>query len=247
MKNAIITLSVLLAISVIGNIIFAVSELKYRATKKDIKDSVSKVEDSILSIDDIVKTNNLNMEQTYQETINSVSNMFKNDEMFEELEPLSFDFDDSCLEEIRITQEKVILEVGSNRFQTTMPDNVEELQALVRKMQVSHNTLNTLLNKERENRIYVTKTVTNEIIKIQTNIQVVYEKVDNMQKPKTWSFAAGIGGTWNGRINGIDCWGVSLHGLVFFKSKIYVGLTLGLESQLSIQPSVGGMIGWKFN
>ena len=247
MKNAVITLSVLLAISVIGNIIFAVSELKYRATKKDIKDSVSKVEDGILSIDDIVKTNNLNMEKTYQETINSISNMFKNDEMFEELEPLSFDFDDSCLEEIRITQEKVILEVGSNRFQTTMPDNVEELQALVRKMQVSHNTLNTLLNKERENRIYVTQTVTNEIIKIQTNIQVVYEKVDNLEKPKTWSFSAGIGGTWNGRINGIDCWGVSLHGLVFFKNKIYAGLTLGIESQLSIQPSIGGMIGWKFN
>lgn len=247
MKNAVITLSVLLAISVIGNIIFTVSELKYRATKKDIKDSVSKVEEGILSIDDIVKTNNLNMEKTYQETINSISNMFKNDEMFEELEPLSFDFDDSCLKEIRITQEKVILEVGSNRFQTDMPDNVADLQALVRKMQVSHNALNNLLNKERENRIYVTQTITNEIIKIQTNIQVVYEKVDNLEKPKTWSFSAGIGGTWNGRINGIDCWGVNLHGLVYFKNKIYVGLTLGIESQLSVQPAIGGMLGWKFN
>lgn len=248
MKNAIITLSVLLAISIIGNIIFTISEIRYRATKKDVKDSVSKVEEGITNIDNIIKTNNLNMENTYQETINQISNMFKNDDTFEELEPMSFNFDESYLEEeIRITQEKVILEVGSNRFQTDMPNTVSELQALVRKMQISHNSLNNLLNKERENRIYVTKTITNEIIKIQTNIQIVYEKVDNLQKPKMWTFSVGIGGSWNGRISGIDCWGVNIHGLVYFKNMIYGGLTLGIESQLNIQPAIGAMLGWKFN
>ena len=247
MKNAIITLSVLLGISVIGNIIFTISEIHYRATKKDVKDSVSKVEEGITNIDSIVKTNNLNMEKQYQETINEISNMYKNDNTFEELEPMSFELDTSYLEqEIRIT-EKVILEVGSNRFQTDMPQTVDELQALVRKMQISHNSLNNLLNKERENRIYVTKTVTNEIVKIQTNIQIVYEKVDNLQKPKTWSFSAGIGGGWDGRINGIDCWDINIHGLVYFKNMIYGGITVGLQSQLSIQPHIGAMIGWKFN
>lgn len=247
-KNKIILiLAIALGISVIINIVFGISEFFYRVEKNEIKDAVTTVEEGINDIEDIVSTNNNQMEKKYQEQIEDLLDYYTTDGEWELIDPVKT----KAIEENEIISVKdstdVIIDIGTNKMKTKMPNDVESLQKLVRKLEYSHNSLNQMLLKERDNRVYITKTITNKVVEIRTNVQVVYEKLDNLEKPKTWTFSVGIGGSWNGRISGIDVWNINIHGLVFFKNMIYGGITLGIESQVTVQPSIGFMAGWKFN
>lgn len=246
-KKIILILAIALGISIIINIVFGVSEFAYRTKKDEVKDAVTNVENGINDIENIISTNNNQMEKEYQEKIDDLLDFYTTNGEWELIDPIKT----KAIEENNIISVKdsadVIIEIGTNRMRTTMPNDVESLQKLVRKIEYSHNSLNQMLLNERDNRVYITKTITNKVVEIRTNIQVVYEKLDHLEKPKTWSFSVGIGGSWNGRISGINVWNVNIHGLVFFKNMIYGGITLGIESQLTVQPSIGFMAGWKFN
>ena len=228
---------VIMIISIVINVVFFISELKYRTNKKDLKDSVSRVENVVNELGTNIINNSNRIEDDFIREIKVLIEKFEDDEAFEEVEEYTYNLDSN----------DVKLNVGEKTFITKMPNNIGDLQSLVRKMEYSHNTINRMLLYERNYRITSTQYIVEKVTEIQTNIQVVYQKVDNLEKPKTWSFAIGIGGGWNGRYGGIDTWQITAHGLVFFKNMVYWGIYVGVENAVETGQSIGVMLGWKFN
>lgn len=226
---------VILIISITMNVVFFITEKQYIADKKIVKESVKVVEKNIDDLDKVVSTNMSSMDEVHNETIEKLIKYYMEDENFQHVFRTNYN------------ESEIRIDIGEESFITTVPNDVESLQKLVYKLRDSNNELNRLLLLEKNNRTYITKYIKDTVVEIRTNIQVVYEKVDNFQKPKTWSFSVGIQGGWNGRYNGIDSWTVAVHGLVYFKNKVYGGAYVGVENYMQVQPSVGIMLGWKIN
>lgn len=201
--------------------------------KKQIVDKINTIGTDVNTI----KTN------LYKESEN-YSNKYITDNA--NLEELLKDNNFKTLEEFANTNSNIIIQIDTNTYVKEFPQTIEEMSNTIIALQ---NTINKMNEIRKEDKVYITKIITNTIVKIetvQTNLESLKKDIVTYVNPKLFSYGIGVGFSFNGYTRGEVLYDVSAHGTLYIYDTWYVGLEAGMSYNLSYNPKIGLFLGIKF-
>lgn len=222
----VIVIILLLLLGILGFVFF-----RDNVTKKELKKDLDNAINDLKTLNNSISNGNNLLDKSYFESIDNINSYLSTNTNFS-------NYDSNA--------HVSFLQIGTNKYAVHYSDDSNNAEVIENLLKIN-NDLNRTLMEERAKRTEIMSNLAAQTANITTNLTTTKDKIDKLEVTKTLSWAAGISASWDGMIKDEMAYSIGVHGLMFIKNKVYIGLEVGIAKQVTINPSVGILLGYKFN